>query len=200
MSIPKMISGLQKSTKITIIACACFLAMTALILGFLMLFPIEPREQITMQNPVQSTAQPEPDVQTESAPEEEWRNTEAPHTLSTWSASIEGHVDSPNEYWEYLRSTTTYDTVFTEQPEFFETSEGQFSETTMDSDWNVQTDTQTETSFDPESGYSEQQSGEYTHTETQTETVVIPPETDPVPPETDPPVPSDPVLVPGEEI
>ncbi len=187
MNILKSIAGLEKSTKITIITCASFLALTAVILAFLMLFPITPNHQQSLeQAPVQTTMVPE-----ETQPSSEaWQNTEAPHTLSTWAATFENHTRSSNEYWEYLRSTTTRDrgnetTAHTEVP-VIETS-------TDESGW---LETSESTGFD-ETGVSGMESSEYTQTQTQTETVVIPPSTDepPVEPPTDPPQVDDPPVV-----
>jgi hypothetical protein len=39
-------SNLKKSTKITLVSCGCFIAMTALILFFFVMFPITPSEKI----------------------------------------------------------------------------------------------------------------------------------------------------------
>lgn len=182
---------IQKSTKITVIGCACILALTAAVLMFLMFFPIKPQEEIIVQHitPVQTQ---DNTMQTEAVQlSDDWQNTEAPHTLSTWSASIEGHSHSPEEYWEYMRSTTTYESVFTEQPEFYESSEGEFTETTPESD--IETgEMEYTTSFDEETGTSGMESSEFIQSETQTETVMIPTETNPQPteyiPPTDPPV------------
>lgn len=86
---------IRLSTKITLIACACFLGLTALILLFLMLFPIQ-REEMTRQlqvstKPVATTAA----VQTLPAAE---LHTEGPHTLSGWSASISGYDRTFEEF------------------------------------------------------------------------------------------------------
>ncbi|MBQ8079803.1 MAG: hypothetical protein IJ236_07615, partial [Oscillospiraceae bacterium] len=45
MKFTRMLSGLQRSTKITMIGCLGVLAVTAMILLILMLFPIEPKQQ-----------------------------------------------------------------------------------------------------------------------------------------------------------
>ncbi len=177
MSIPKI----QKSTKITVIVCACFLLLTTAALVFLMFFPYKPEQEVIVQHIAPETTQ---NVQTEAVMlPDDGQHTEAPHTLSTWSASIEGHSHSPEEYWEYMRSTTTYESVFTEQPEFYESSEGEFTETTPESVTETKISVEYTTSFDEETGISEMESSGFIQSETQTETVVIPPETDPQPTE-----------------
>ncbi len=186
MSTPKI----QKSTKITVIICACFLLLTAAVLVFLMFFPYKPEQEVIVQHIAPETTQ---NVQTEAVMlPEDGQYTEAPHTLSTWSASIEGHSHSPQEYWEYMLSTTTYESVFTEQPEFYESSEGEFTETTPESEMETEISAEYTTSFDEEADTSEMENSEFIQSETETETVVIPPETDPQPteyiPPTDPPV------------
>lgn len=184
MNILKMIAGLEKSTKITVIACASFLALTAVILAFLMLFPITPDSQQALEhNDVQTTT-----ASGETLPaSENWQNTEAPQTLSTWAATFENHTRSSNEYWEYMRSTTTRenDPAVTDRSEAvyteMSTQSGEWIETPESSDYN-------------ETGVSGMESSEYIHSETQTETIVIPPATDemPVEPPTDPPQIDDP--------
>lgn len=179
MSTPKI----QKSTKITVIICACFLLLTAAVLVFLMFFPYKPEQEVIVQHIAPETTKA---VQTEAVmlPENE-QQTEAPHTLSTWSASVEGHSHSPNEYWEYMRSTTTYESVFTEQPEFYESSEGEFTETAAESVPETEYSETAEytTSFDEETGISEMESSEFIQSETWTEIVEIPIVTDPQPTE-----------------
>lgn len=183
MRMPKILSGLQKSTIITILSCACLLALTALILVFLMLFPITPEQNISLQN-----TQP---VQTEEStdavlPSEEWQNTEAPHTLSTWSVSVDGHSHSPDEYWDYMRSTTD-ESQESSETAFSETTSLEFTEPTEI--WQEST-----TEHHEETGYSGMESSEYIHSDsqTQTETVNPPDVTDPPPTEEQPPVVIDP--------
>lgn len=212
-----MISGLQKSTKITIIACASFLAVTALVLLFLMLFPIEPEETPTLQiNQPQQTVMTEESTETQLS-EDEGLYTEGPHTLSTWSASIEGHTRSTDEYFEYIRSTyepqeTMWHQYITE-PEAVMTVRTDAENITPSENG---TGEENETTALWETGSSDMESSDYIHTgsETVTETVLpaessenVPPQseqlpTDPLPtdppatasPQTDPPV----VNVPAE--
>lgn len=81
------LDGLQKSTRMTLLACGCFLLMTALILLFLMFFPIVPEEkQAVMVTPHVSL--PEETKQTYEAVEFNWQESWRP--LSTWSAGIDG--------------------------------------------------------------------------------------------------------------
>lgn len=177
MSTPKI----QKSTKITVVICACFLLLTAAVLVFLMFFPFKPEQEVIVQHIAPETTQ---NVQTEAVMlPENGQHTEAPHTLSTWSASIEGHSHSPNEYWEYMRSTTTYESVFTEQPEFYESSEGEFTETISESETETEISAEYTTSFDEETGTSGMESSEFIQSETWTEIVEIPIVTDPQPTE-----------------
>lgn len=216
MSFSKMISGLQKSTKITIIACASFLAVTALVLLFLMLFPIEKKQTPALQvNQPQQTAVPQA---TQEAPEtqpfeDEGRYTEGPHTLSTWSASIEGHSRSTNEYFEYIRSTyepqeTMWHQYITEPTE--KVTQWTEPEETVVSETGTWDESGTTAPWETED--SGMESSDYIHTgsETVTETIILPPEpsedvpvqseplpTDPPPtepPVTDPP-PTDPPVV-----
>lgn len=178
MSIPKMISGLQKSTKMTIIACAAFLALTALVLLFLMLFPIEPEEKPTLQvnQPQQTAALTE--LPQETAPPEEGRQTEAPHTLSTWSASIEGHSRSTNEYFEYIRSTyepqeTMWHQYITEpSEEMTEWTETEETDESATGSWEETTTAVTDETEMTDTGSGIELPGS---DETVTETVDIPP-------------------------
>ena len=39
-------ANLKKSTKITLVSCGCFIAMTAVILGFFIMFPITPSDKV----------------------------------------------------------------------------------------------------------------------------------------------------------
>ncbi len=87
--------SIRLSTKITLIACACFLALTALILLFLMLFPIQ-REEITRQ--LQVSTQPVETVPVIQTQPLDPLNTEGPHTLSGWSASISGYNRTFEEF------------------------------------------------------------------------------------------------------
>ncbi len=187
MNILKTIAGLEKSTKITIIACASFLALTAVILAFLMIFPITPKHQQSLEQPPVQTMTVSEETQPSS---EAWQNTEAPHTLSTWAATFENHTRSSNEYWEYLRSTTTRD----QWDETSDQTRAPVIETSTDQSGWLETTQSTDFS---ETGISGMESSEYTQTQTQTETVVIPPSTDepPVDPPTDPPQVEDPPVI-----
>ncbi len=101
MNIPNMISGLQKSTKITVIACVCFLALVGLILLFLMMFPIDPQKysaenpETTSQNASEETADATEDLQTASDS----------HPLSTWEADLDDETKPIDEQWSDAPST-----------------------------------------------------------------------------------------------
>lgn len=86
---------IRLSTKITLIACACFLVLTALILLFLMLFPIQ-REEKTRQ--LQVSTQPAVTTAAMQTQPVEGSHTEGPHTLSGWSASISGYDRTFEEF------------------------------------------------------------------------------------------------------
>ena len=55
-------SNLKKSTKITLVSCGCFIAMTALILFFFVMFPITPSEKIISSIGRESIYKKEPNV------------------------------------------------------------------------------------------------------------------------------------------
>ena len=82
MKFTRMLSSLQRSTKITLIGCLGVLIVTALILLILMLFPIEPKQQTVT---VMRQTLPTEEETTEAAIPE----TEAPYSLSEWTASVD---------------------------------------------------------------------------------------------------------------
>ncbi len=111
MKFSSLISSLRNSTKATMIACSVFLAFTALVLFFLMLFPIQIKERsATLSAPVLETTVAT--TTTHKVIQVQDTGTEPPHTLSTWKASIqtlEGTTD-PNEIPWYDKLFTTSET------------------------------------------------------------------------------------------
>ena len=110
MKISSMISNLHNSTKATVIACSVLIAVTAVVLFFLMLFPIQARDKsAALAAPIiiETTT-------TEALPTELFTTTkEPPHTLSTWAASVETieTTSDPNEIpWYDKLFTTTQQT------------------------------------------------------------------------------------------
>ncbi len=207
MSKTKKRSVLQKSTIITMTVCFVFLLLTAAVLLVLMMFPIEPKRKITLQSTPQEQQSTETAVQ-DLAPDE-WENTEAPHTLSTWSASIDGFTNPSDDYFHYINIATqgTELTLPTQISIIVPSTETEWTEPPFVE--NTETTTTTEyvyeTTFDRETGYSVDESSEYIHSESQTvtETIAPPPTeeepiiTEPLPTEppqifvpevTDPPV------------
>ncbi len=149
----KLLSQLQPSTKITVSVCASFLVLTAGILLCLMVFPIEPHhETLQAETPVTEYLPPETTEYVSGAV------TEPPHTLSTWSASVEGYVKATggypvetgrdrNETTDYAVEETQGTTEFpetTDDTESPETSTAVFDETTTGDGGNG-TEEQTET-------------------------------------------------------
>ena len=115
MKISRKVNGLYRSTKVTMVVCAILLIITATALFMLMLFPIQPKEPETivlnrhspvqLQNRVQETEE-------ETLPEETEPivpAVEAPHTLSTWSANINGFKQNFAEFNEKELGITTAD-------------------------------------------------------------------------------------------
>lgn len=87
MRISHLISELHNSTKAILIACSAFLVVTASVLLFLMLFPIQAKDPVANLAVVTTETK-----STTTRPQiEEWISTtkEPPHTLSTWGVSIE---------------------------------------------------------------------------------------------------------------
>lgn len=87
--------GLQKSTKLTLVGCACFLALTALIVVFLMFFPIQQTDQTIV---VRSVSEPAQTTVAETYYVEEFDWDDLPHTLSTWSAGVNGFHRDLDEF------------------------------------------------------------------------------------------------------
>lgn len=109
MKISRMISSLHNSTKATVIACSVLLAMTAVVLFFLMLFPVKMRDKsAVLSAPVVTET-----TSTETLPAEIFITTtkEPPHTLSTWAATVETltTTDNPDE----TTDIPWYDKIFT---------------------------------------------------------------------------------------
>lgn len=198
MKIPKMLSGLRKSTKITVYICGVFLIITTLVLLILMIFPIQKTETPALEiNQPRQTAPPETTAQTTDAlhfPAQ----TEAPHTLSTWSASIEGHTRSTDEYFEYMNSTyepleTMWHELITDPPETEPEPETLPPETDETDIWTEETTTFFEESTEFSDTGSDIETGFGSETVTETVTLPsppLPPESDPVPTE---PIPTEPV-------
>ncbi|MBR0484104.1 MAG: hypothetical protein IJJ69_04890 [Oscillospiraceae bacterium] len=120
MKISRMISGLHNSTKATVIACSVLLAMTAVILFFLMLFPVKMRDKSAVLSApvVTETAMTE-----ETLPAEIFLTTtkEPPHTLSTWAATVETLTTTfdPDE----TTDIPWYDKIFTTSSVAYATDE-----------------------------------------------------------------------------
>lgn len=118
MKLSHMVNGLQRSTKVTVVACACVLALTAAVLLVLMFFPITPEERTVIVAPSTEPAATEAEELEweETAPEIDETEVELPHTLSTWSANINGFHRDVNEFktvettrdpFETTKKTTT---------------------------------------------------------------------------------------------
>ncbi len=105
------LEDLQKSTKLTLIGCACFLLLTALIVVFLMFFPIHQTDQTVI---VRSASETEQTTVAETYYVEEFDWDELPHTLSTWSAGINGFHPDLDEFNQ--TEPETIQTLVTEAP------------------------------------------------------------------------------------
>ncbi|MBE6876942.1 MAG: hypothetical protein E7496_09560 [Ruminococcus sp.] len=119
MKISRMISGLHNSTKATVIACSVLLAMTAVALFFLMLFPIKMRDKsAVLSAPVITET-----TTTETLPAEIFITStkEPPHTLSTWAATVETLTTTfdPDE----TTDIPWYDKIFTTSSVTYATDE-----------------------------------------------------------------------------
>lgn len=101
-----MLDGMQKSTRLTVLGCACFLAATALIVVFLMFFPVTPSDKhvVTISRLTDNKEQ-----QTYPAIEFNWDDVQ--HTLSTWSAGVDGFSRSLDDFTATEPETTTSGTV-----------------------------------------------------------------------------------------
>ena len=104
----QLLDGLQRSTRTTIWVCVGFLGATVLILIFLMLFPLQKEEKVILTLP--SSAQ-ETQIATQEAVEFNWED--APYTLSSWSAGIDGFYRSVEEYLTTEPETETETTEMT---------------------------------------------------------------------------------------
>lgn len=185
-----LISELRKSTKITFIVCLCFLLLTAVVLLYFMMFPIEPDGQsASLTAPSAETTAP---VETTAAPED-WVNTEAPHTLSEWSASVDGYTRFTGEYHPYVPPT---------EDETEEASETEYEETGDTSETEASEETTADT-IGEETTLDSPESSEYDHSETQTITETVQQPTEPQPAETtNPPEPTETeaVVIPGFDV
>ncbi len=115
MKISRKVNGLYRSTKVTMVVCAILLIITATALFMLMLFPIQPKEPETIvlnrHSPVQLQREVQ-ETEEETLPEETEPIVpvvEAPHTLSTWSANINGFKQNFAEFNEKELGITTAD-------------------------------------------------------------------------------------------
>ena len=112
MKISSLISNLRNSTKATVIACSVFLALTALILFFLMLFPIKIKDKsASLSAPVLETTST---TATTKMKQVVPQTTEAPHTLSTWGVSLETPAATTDPdaipWYDALFTTTSSET------------------------------------------------------------------------------------------
>ncbi len=113
MKLSRMISNLHNSTKATVIACSVLLAMTAVVLFFLMLFPIKMRDKSAA---LSAPVMPETTVPGTTAPMEELiaSTKEPPHTRSTWAATIETiATTSDTKHTSESTDIPWYDKIFT---------------------------------------------------------------------------------------
>lgn len=188
MKKPNILSKLQKSTKITMVACAVLLTITMLVLMLLMLFPIKKEQQPILQiNQPKQTIEVQEEETTATRPPLLPMQTEGPQTLSTWSASIEGITRSTDEYLSYIESTyEPLETMWHELPT--DASEPEPTEP----EW-VEEMTETSTFSEPSTEYYPNTVETTTFPQTETETIPLPtepPVTEPpftMPPETEPP-------------
>ncbi len=96
MKTPKLFSSLSKSTIITVVACACFLAMVGMILLFLMMFPVS-LDRYMAETPVETTQAPTETAAPETTQPAE--DSESESQLSTWEAVIDGETKPINEHF-----------------------------------------------------------------------------------------------------
>ncbi len=84
-------ASLNKSTKITLISCGCFVALTVVILGFFVLFPISPSETIQQKYGREAKAS---------------KSTESAQTVTTQPANDESFVGSKGTAVSGIVTTT----------------------------------------------------------------------------------------------
>lgn len=104
-------AGLNKSTRMTVIGCACFLGMSAAIIVFLMLCPIEPKTR-SMEVSLPSGTSASEDGSSAQATERETRQQEGPtekRPLSTWGVTFESSVFNRDEYYSPNNTDETID-------------------------------------------------------------------------------------------
>ncbi len=191
MKTPRFLSGLSRSTIITIIACACFLAMVGMVLLFFMMFPIDLQKN-SMQLSAEETTTTVTQPADESSVPEETVVSEGDPELSTWEAAIDGETKPIYEHFGDSRP----DDEPSDETEFYQTDvpeETQIAEMTSESvsdtvDPMQTTDATLETAaFSSDAG----ESAQTTYTETvpmetlpqPTQPVVVPDPTDPPAPE-----------------
>ncbi|MDE7120673.1 MAG: hypothetical protein K2O42_00735 [Oscillospiraceae bacterium] len=111
MRVSELVSELHNSTKAILIACSAFLVVTASVLLFLMLFPIQAKDPAV--NAVVFTTETTSTTTTVELKEELFTTREPLHTLSTWGVSIETikTTQKPDP-----TTTAWYDAIFTNKP------------------------------------------------------------------------------------
>lgn len=105
---------LRKSTRMTVLSCGSFLAMTAVILMFLMICPIDRRERhllVTQAEKKETAAVGMQDTQPVMT-------VPVPHTLSTWAVSFElGEL--PFDYYDAEElEEWEIETIMEEEPDY----------------------------------------------------------------------------------
>ena len=110
MRVSDLVSELHNSTKAILIACSAFLVVTASVLLFLMLFPIQAKDPAV--NAVVFTTETTSTTTTEELEEIGFTTKEPLHTLSTWGVSIE---TIPTTRKPDPTTTAWYDAIFTKK-------------------------------------------------------------------------------------
>ncbi|MDE5768703.1 MAG: hypothetical protein K2H82_04880 [Oscillospiraceae bacterium] len=111
MRVSDLVSELHNSTKAILIACSAFLVVTASVLLFLMLFPIQAKDPAV--NAVMFTTETTSTTTTAQLEEVGFTTKEPLHTLSTWGVSIE---TMPTTRKPDPTTTAWYDAIFTKKP------------------------------------------------------------------------------------
>ncbi len=112
MKFSRIIANLHNSTKATVIACSVIIAMTAVALFFLMLFPIKARDKSSALSApiiIETTTQKVPAVKPSTT-------REPSHTLSTWAATAET-LDTTSDpdgipWYDKIFTTTTQTDIY----------------------------------------------------------------------------------------
>lgn len=132
MKLFRMLEGMQKSTRLTLLGCVCFLAVTALILLFLMFFPITPSEKDVLT--ISRVTADQKDEETYPAIEFNWDDVQ--HELSTWSAGVNGFSRSLDDFTTTKPEETTMTGTSAPAAETFVTSDmTDFSDDTSDMEY-----------------------------------------------------------------